>query len=234
MPRTSTKKRTARKPKAKSVRRKARRNMRSAPRTMDYTKPMPSQLNTKFRYVSNQALFTTGATGMPLHVFSINSLYDPDWSFTGHQPYGYDQLTPFYGRYRVNAVKIKIRFFSSSHDGARVGVKFRNSYDIYDVATKVASQVRETPNVIIKSLNLHQSSTITRYINLSRLQGISKLKFAVNDVFEAPVNANPASQLYADVFFSGSLDNTAAYTVAYTVEIIYYASMFALLTQGQS
>lgn len=58
------------------------------------TKGLPNQAFKKFVYWDSQALVPAqmGAVATPL-VFRGNSLYDPDQSGTGHQPYGYDQMT---------------------------------------------------------------------------------------------------------------------------------------------
>lgn len=228
---------TVRKPRVKATVHRRKRPMRQAPRGLDYTKPMPAQLNTKFRYVSNQKQLITGVAGVPVYIFRLNSCFDPDWSGTGHQPLNWDQITPFYAFYRVNAIKFIIRFFGGSTDGIRVGYKLRNSQDFYITSSHTASAIRETQNHGIKIVNTDspaRDGIISRYVTLSRLQGISKIKYGVDDGFSAGVNANPDKSLFLDVFISGPLDNSSGYSMNFTVEIILYTTMYALKTQQQS
>ncbi len=44
------------------------------------------------------------------YVFRLNSLYDPDLTGTGHQPYGFDQFAALYSRYKVDRVHIDVLF----------------------------------------------------------------------------------------------------------------------------
>jgi len=39
---------------------------------------------------------------------NLNGLYDPNFTGVGHQPYGFDQLTPFYNNYLVRAFKVTL------------------------------------------------------------------------------------------------------------------------------
>ena len=41
-------------------------------------------------------------------VMKLNSLYDPDFTGGGHQPYLYDTMTATYANYRVYAASVKI------------------------------------------------------------------------------------------------------------------------------
>lgn len=48
---------------------------------------------------------TTAATG---HMFRLNSVYDPDYTATGHQPRGYDQWAALYAYYRVHVATYSV------------------------------------------------------------------------------------------------------------------------------
>jgi len=75
--------------------------------------PFPEQLNTSFSYSSNFTLASLAGTP-DTHLFSTNSLYDPDVTGTGIQPRYYDTLvgannaTQPYRSYRVYTSKITV------------------------------------------------------------------------------------------------------------------------------
>lgn len=55
---------------------------------------IPKSLVKKFRYVTDVAIDPVGPGIMSSYIFRANSMYDPDFTSTGHQPYGYDQYVP--------------------------------------------------------------------------------------------------------------------------------------------
>lgn len=58
--------------------------------------PVPARYITKHKYC--ETINTDLGGG---YVMNLNSLYDPNRTGTGHQPYGYDNLALLYNRYRV-------------------------------------------------------------------------------------------------------------------------------------
>lgn len=48
------------------------------------------------------------ATGLAAWVFQANGLYDPNVTYTGHQPRGFDQLMPLYDHFVVMSSKCKV------------------------------------------------------------------------------------------------------------------------------
>lgn len=61
----------------------------------------------KLRYVDNRVLNST-AVSLGRHVFSCNSLYDPDYTGAGHQPLGFDEWSTLYTYYKVLGAKITV------------------------------------------------------------------------------------------------------------------------------
>jgi hypothetical protein len=74
--------------------------------------PFPPHMRRELTYSSGDYL-TAGASALvgTTKVFSLNSLFDPDNSGVGHQPYGYDQLCTSSGpymRYKVLNTKVEV------------------------------------------------------------------------------------------------------------------------------
>lgn len=68
---------------------------------------VPPKLKSTLKYVTTITL-NPSAGGCAGHTFRINSLQDPDYTGTGHQPMGYDQIMALYDRYTVKACRIKV------------------------------------------------------------------------------------------------------------------------------
>lgn len=69
--------------------------------------PFKLKYSDAFNLASDATL--TSYTGSQ-YVFRLNSLYDPDLTGTGHQPYGFDQYAALFNRYKVDKVTVDVIF----------------------------------------------------------------------------------------------------------------------------
>lgn len=103
----------------RSSRRSSRRFKRSYRRRRNYkvlsrsTKssgfPMPRMVITKHKYIEQiQINPSIGVTGV--HLFRANDVFDPNFTGTGHQPIGFDQMMVFFDHFKVLKSKIKVAF----------------------------------------------------------------------------------------------------------------------------
>lgn len=75
--------------------------------------PFPPSLMVKHRYAESFTLDPSIST--TAHVaYKANAMYDPTDALGGHQPLGFEQLTPIYNYYTVIGAKATITFFSGS------------------------------------------------------------------------------------------------------------------------
>jgi len=85
--------------------------------------------------------------------FSLNSLYDPDVSGTGHQPYGFDQLcasTGPYTRYKVLGVSVKMRFMYPGNAGVYVAYSLLNPGSSATLTGLTATEAAEKHNTVLE------------------------------------------------------------------------------------
>jgi len=67
---------------------------------------MPNSTRGKLTYADVINIAPTSTVGQ--YTFRGNSVYDPDYTNVGHQPYYRDQLAAIYGRYRVYGSRITV------------------------------------------------------------------------------------------------------------------------------
>lgn len=67
----------------------------------------------KFTYVDTVGLGST-VGALDVHQFRANSLFDPDLTGTGHQPFGFDQAALYYNHYDVLSAKITLKSTSGT------------------------------------------------------------------------------------------------------------------------
>lgn len=65
----------------------------------------PPRKTVMLKYVSNFSL-NPSSSASDVHVFRVNSVYNPDYTASGHQPMFYDNYSTLYQRYKVNYAKI--------------------------------------------------------------------------------------------------------------------------------
>jgi hypothetical protein len=74
---------------------------------------VPSEFRTVLRY--SQRIVINNNIGLPnSYLFVGNSVFDPDFSGTGSQPLGFDQLAGLYSRYRVLGSTITVDMMTPS------------------------------------------------------------------------------------------------------------------------
>jgi len=74
---------------------------------------LPTVYRMPMRYVESVTVVAaTGALG--IYQWRTNSLFDPNFTGTGHQPYGFDQMKTYYASYLVTSSKISAECLSSA------------------------------------------------------------------------------------------------------------------------
>lgn len=197
--------------------------------------PFPSALFTKFTYADRfQLASSTGSFAS--NVFNINSLYDPDASGVGHQPRGYDTLVGAtggnapYNKYVVYGCKISIRFtsHSSSVSTGSIGLIV---YPATSTPPSNSDDARETSNSIVKTINTlgagsDSMKSISWYINIPGLRGMSKRDWINEHEGAAAYNANPVYLNKAMVFYEDEAGGTSS--VYAHVMLTFYAKLSSL------
>lgn len=83
----------------------------------------PEKKTVRLKYVDFISLDSSalGSATPTVHHFRANSLYDPDYSSTGHQPRGFDEHALLYDHYTVIGSKMKVIFESDVDNTSNAG-----------------------------------------------------------------------------------------------------------------
>jgi len=74
---------------------------------------LPAMFRNTLRYVESFTL--VAATGaLAIYQYRTNSLFDPNLTAGGHQPYGFDQMKTYYASYLVTRSRISVECLSSA------------------------------------------------------------------------------------------------------------------------
>lgn len=207
------------------------------------TMPFADNYRVRLKYCDRVQLTTTGSVNTAVgYTFRLGSLYDPDYSGAGHQPYMYDQLTGIYNKYIVEKVEYRVRFrqvAASPITSLWCGMSLLT--DTNSAASAVGdtiNEIRERSTALASPLaavnNAANFKTWKGSVVLRKLFGISEAQYyGDQEDFAALYNANPSRQCFLELFLIDP-DSGSSTTVEADVEMIYYAKMFGFVAPSQS
>lgn len=86
---------------------------RTRPSTYNTNIGLPLTKRVKLSYYESVGL--TSTSGIPSkYTFNLSSIFDPDVTGVGHQPYGHDQWATLYKHYTVTSAKISVKWSNIS------------------------------------------------------------------------------------------------------------------------
>lgn len=178
----------------------------------------PTNVTTTLRYADVVTLSPGGVVSK--HVFSMNSLFDPDVTATGHQPFFYDQLTTQYNKYVVLGAKLTAQFMrrkimaTTSTGTLVVGTVGDNN----GTTSGTLSTLMElnTGNSMLMPIQDGGPSSVVLYQFYSpeKSLGIDR----EDDTVSALVTASPSKQWYATVWAQDTGDDLGSVSVKVQIE----------------
>lgn len=178
--------------------------------------PFAQRYITKMKYSD---VFTLSLSNNGTYYFNLNSVFDPNRTGVGHQPYGHDSLASIYNRYRVIACSYNITAYSG---GSTIRVAAQPLNELY-TATPSLSAICENPRskwmIQIPGGN---TKLIKGNVYIPSLVGRSKAQYMADDRYQAQSGSSPAEAALLGIFGAdvGDLAATISCTITlnYTVE----------------
>lgn len=190
--------------------------------------PLAQSFWTKLKYVQRQA-FTVPVSGTWDYLWRLNSIFDPDRTGTGHQPYGHDTLNTMYNRYRVWKVDYVITYPPNISGALQTAyVNCENGETSYTSVDQ--NLILEYPRTFRRPCNLDSPTIIKGSINLAKLTGASKQEYIIDDRYQSQYGNNPTELL---TLHTGIIGGTNA-TGIVDVMLIYHVESFDPVLLPQS
>lgn len=197
-----------------SRRRRTTKSKKGKPRNMPYLDyrihdnrfgGMPDSFQTVLEYC-DVVKISSASSASAGYVFRGNSLYDPDYTSTGHQPRYFDQNMLIYSRYQVISANVTLRILGES----AAFVILCPSTDPLTFTTGVA-EYAELPRAkvvtvggsyVVPSKNLSAAYTTQAVLGLTntQLQDLS---------YSGEVSSSPASLWYFNIAIVGPVGSTS-------------------------
>lgn len=166
--------------------------------------PVPYRFFTKIVYAEtgNQIGVAPGSSNAM--IMSANGLYDPQITFGGHQPLGFDQLMAMYNHYTVIGSKIYVTFSNLT-----TNYNYECGISVLDGATQYTtpSRYKELQNTVwTAGTNSSQGSyikSLSNKISIPKFLGKARKGFLGDDVVQGSITANPTEQVYYHIWAQG-------------------------------
>jgi hypothetical protein len=161
-------------------------------------------------------------------------MYDPYVAIGGHQPSNFDRLMAIYARYTVVACDVKLSYFnnnSSSGIPQAYGM-LASLTGNYITSSTTAQDLFEQPPWMVKYAEINSgivngpsAGLLTQHYEIGKyFGGRSRREVELHQDLSGSIAANPATQLFLEVFVASLLGNTpSANSDQYKLELTFEA-----------
>lgn len=183
-------------------------------RVSRYNYPFPEKKYSKLTYC-DELVITPGGVGLgAYHIFRAASIFDPDYTGTGHQPRYHDILQSVYERYCVVGSKITVRFWapgSSSAGQCMVYVTLRPNSGDQPTTAASYSNIMEQGGVTFRPLGARDGGTdCTKIVRTYSPRRLYSKNPKDEDDLQALYGASPST---SPVFILGVVPVNSADTI---------------------
>lgn len=218
--------------KRRAVKRRGKRKAKASTLRLRTTTVIPDRMFVKLKY-ADVISRVPGAT-IDNYVFRGNSLFDPDFTGTGHQPFGYDQwasANQFYQRYRVHAAKAIYKINNDTATGLICSVY----PSLQSTSISIMSNALETPRARFKTCGENAGQSITTLsTGLNYTKAVAGMpSISQDDLFTSLYTTSPSRQWYY-VFTASSTDGVTNAVYQFSVQLTYFVEFFDRTQIGQS
>lgn len=172
----------------------------------------------RLRY-NDTAVMTSTSGSVATYVLRANDLYDPDFSSTGHQPMGFDQMMVFYNHFTVTKAKLTATFenYALACDAHCV---IRADGD--STAMTVPTRIMELGGLVEVICEYKQTSgsskTATLEIDVAKFQGVSRSALTADPSLQGSSGASPVEIVYFHIEMWNNIALSGSVVVDFILE----------------
>lgn len=189
---------------------------------------LPKIVYTKLNFCEVYSLSYTNPT-VSNYAFRLNSIYDPDYTNIGKQPYMRDQFAALYGRYCVTGAKVKA-YITTNTSAIDSIVTMRANTSTSTIADLQLEIERGAYRTVVTN---ERPGRLNGYYSIAKVWGTSKNKVLTDDLFSAQVGANPNNAVYLQVAFE-SMDQSTSASIQVQLQVTYYVKFYDRTDQTSS
>jgi len=189
--------------------------------------PLPKSFRTRLVYAQEIQLNPSAGT-VASQVFSASSLYDPDNTGVGHQPYGFDQICSTTGLYdQFIVVKATIEVMTSSAQTSSPGFAALQLCDTNSVTVTEPAQIAEQPLThykVVPALSSVNPIILKMSYDAAKFYGVSNSALLARTDLMGSYAGNPTENAFFQLHFAGlnSVDmNSQSFIAKITYDVVF-------------
>ena len=203
--------------------RKAKRRSRAVTTVVRGLTPYPPRMITKMKYCETVS-FALG-TGFKTARFNLNSIFDPNRTGVGHQPYGRDQYATIYNRYRVIKCHWAVTISGTSASAIMVVCCPANE-EIATPAFLENVKERSRARYALQGADVPYK-TIKGKTYIPSLTGRTRAQYMADDRYQSDMGSSPAELAILNIFGGNERDDPLSSTsMAFNVTLKYFVELF--------
>lgn len=156
----------------------------------------PASITKRLRYSTTFAGSTTSGAISNTYVFRANDLFDPDFTGTGHQPMGFDQLMLWYNHFCVISAKIIIVCKNTTGSVPTICLRV----DADSTPLTVIDRIVEFGGCVTEDLEVKgafgANKTLSMSVDIARLMGLSRKTMFADPTLRGTAAASPTELSY--------------------------------------
>lgn len=182
--------------------------------------PFPATQMVRMRYSETISLApNAGITAYNL--FKCGSIFDPNQSGVGHQPYGHDTYATIYNHYRV--MRSTITMTCNNGAGGHAGISIKDDTTV-EGSYDTVREAKGTNFVALNPTGAHNK--LVQYYSERMLPDTARNS--------ALMGQNPADDMYFMCWYQGQTATATPNTATFVVTITYDCYLYELKDLGQS
>lgn len=191
--------------------------------------PIPQRYICKMKYA--ESIVTDASFGT--YWFNLNSIYDPNRTGTGHQPYAFDTLSSLYNRYRVISCGWRIQpSYTNSTVAQSTQIACMAANEVLSITS--LSEMKENPRAKYVNQSIGGGIiTLSGKSYIPSLVGRTKAQYMADDRYQATVTTNPNELAILNILTSGTGNDTGS-PVSLNVVLEYTVEFFDIKHLSQS
>lgn len=178
----------------------------------------PTSLRRRLRYASATSMNTT--SGVPGHyLLRGNDLFDPDYTGTGHQPMGFDQMMVFYDHFVVTHSKLTATFINTATNNLfKVFLRLDGNNVVIPSTEDLSEMGGNIYDIITPSASTGCVKSLTLSLDVAKFHGQRSSALTATESLTGSATASPADGIYYHMSVFSPTGTTGSIVVQFVLD----------------